>query len=337
MKVFEPKYVQRIKNKYGQLPDYEKPEIYSIVVSDKCQYLRDEIEAMVAVFSEDERAKVIPRLQAKDNFIQTYDELIVGNLLRKLSYKVEYDKKIEDITPDWYVHAKGEIPNFIVEVFTTGFLGNHSQEYRAANNLEERLRQIPIGVTLKIEIDDHGNLSQGRNKQITEEIKRWLTQEAPLIGNQYSGDGFDCEISNYNSNSLTAKPYIVPKFDLVDTKRLIKNIKEKNQKYKDLKMPLVVSVVTDDIILTEELRNILLGGRGFKEIYNKNTGVKESTISFLLNDGLFNKKPDLSAVVWVSQVWSGGRMTAIYNPTATKPLPANTFNEDYCPLYELNR
>ena len=337
MKVFYPKYVQRIKNKYRQLPDYEKPEIYFIAVSDQYQYLRDEIEAMVAVFSQDEQEKVIPRLQAKDNFRQTYGELVVGILLRKLGYKVEYDKKIEGITPDWYVHAKGEIPSFIVEVFTTGFLGNYSQKYRAVNNLEERLRQIPIGVTLEIEIDDHENLNQGRNKQITEEIKRWLTQEAPLIGSQYSGNGFDCEISNYNSNSLTVQPYIVPKFDLVDTNRLIKNIKEKNQKYKELEMPLVLSVVTDNIILGEELRNILLGGRGLKEIYNKNTGVKESTISFLLNDGLFNKKPDLSAVVWVSQVWSGGRMTAIYNPTATKPLPANTFNEDYCPLYELSR
>jgi hypothetical protein len=254
-----------------------------------------------------------------------------------LAIKWNTTKKIEALTPDWYVYGKREIPSFIVEVFTTGFLGNFSQEYRAVNNLEERLRQIPIGVTLEIEIDDHGNLSQGRNKQITEDIKRWLTQEAPLIGNLYSGDGFDCEISNSNSNSLTLQPYIVPKFDLVDTKRLIKNIKEKTQRYKNLEMPLVVSVVTDDIILGEEIRNILLGGRGLKEIYNKNTGVKESTISFLLNDGLFKKKPDLSAVVWVSQVWSGGRMTAIYNPTATKPLPANTFNEDYCPLYELSR
>jgi len=336
-KVFTDEHIQDIERRYGHKPDYEKPEIYFMAVSDKYQYLRDEIEAMVAVLSQDKQEKVIPRLQATENFIQTYDELVVGSLLRKLGYKVEYDKKIEALTPDWYVYGKREIPSFIVEVFTTGFLGNFSQEYRAVNNLEERLRQIPIGVTLEIEIDDHGNLSQGRNKQITEDIKRWLTQEAPLIGNLYSGDGFDCEISNSNSNSLTLQPYIVPKFDFVDTKRLIKNIKEKNQKYKNLEMPLVVSVVTDDIILGEEIRNILLGGRGLKEIYNKNTGVKESTISFLLNDGLFKKKPDLSAVVWVSQVWSGGRMTAIYNPTTTKPLPANTFNEDYCPLYELSR
>jgi hypothetical protein len=92
-KVFTDEHIQDIERRYGHKPDYEKPEIYFMAVSDKYQYLRDEIEAMVAVLSQDKQEKVIPRLQATENFIQTYDELVVGSLLRKLGYKVEYDKK----------------------------------------------------------------------------------------------------------------------------------------------------------------------------------------------------------------------------------------------------
>lgn len=331
MTVFDPEYLQRLENKYGQYPDYAKPEIYSIV---QYQDLRDEIEAMVSVLSQDEQKNIIPRLRAKDNFRQTYGELVVGNLLRKLYYDVEYDKRIEGISPDWTVGAIREIPNFIVEVFSTDFSPNLDKEHKAVKNLEERLYQIPLGVTLEIEVDDHRSLNQERNKQIARDVKEWLTQEAPFIGRQYSGDGFNCEIRNYNSNSLSLQPYILPNFHLIDTNRLVENIKNKTERYKMLGIPLVVSVVTNNILLGEQIRNILLGGRG---VYIGNTGAKESTTSFLLNNGLFNKYPDLSAVVWVSEVWNGGKMTTIYNPAATKPLPANTFNEGRCPLYELSR
>lgn len=346
MKVFEPKYVQRIENKYGQLPDYEKPEIYFIVASDQYQDLRDEIETMVAILSQDKQKKVIPRLQSKENFIPTYNELIVGSLLRKLGYRVEYDKKIQELTPDlydekiqeltpdWYVYPKEKTPAFLFEVFTTDSGGEkRSKEDWQVQDLEGRFGKIAIDATLRIRLDEPKADSRW-NKRITQEIKQWLTQQAPPVGTHHSGEGFTCKIVKRNTGLPKVKLIVARHFFLVDTEPLLNTIKEKIKKYETLKMPLVVAVVTDST-LGEELRNILMGGREEKLYYNTSTDVEEST-TFLLNDGLFKKAPDLSAVVWVSHVWSGGRMTAIYNPTATKPLPANTFNEDRCPLYELS-
>lgn len=49
----------------------------------------------------------------------TFNELAVGYLLiKELGYKAEYEKEVEGLTPDWYVHSTGTIRSFCVEILT---------------------------------------------------------------------------------------------------------------------------------------------------------------------------------------------------------------------------
>lgn len=340
MRVFNEENVQELKRRYEQKLDSEKPIIYLIAVDQRLQYLRDEIEEMVATLPISKQQAVIPRLINANNFIDTYSELAVGNIIKQLGYQLEYDKKLEGFTPDWYVYSKQKIPDFIIEVFTTDSfsVNNRSQEYRNVKSLEERLRGIPVGATVILAVEKHECLDQGRNKQITKEIKHWLINKKPLTGTYYSSEYFTCELVEYNPSYPSLKPFVEPKMNLLNPDRLKQNIKDKIRKYGQLAMPLVLAVVTDPT-LGEKLINLLVGEAQLKCNYNKSTGLEEFETSFSYN-GLFQEKPDLTTVIWLNKAWntSEWKMTAIYNnPFALRPLPAYTFGEDCCPLYKLAR
>jgi hypothetical protein len=333
MEVFSKEYVQRVKSRYENNREYERPELYFIAVSELAQGFRDEIEEMFASLSTDEQKCAITRLQSIENFTQTYNELAVGCMLKKLGYKVEYDKTIDGLTPDWYVHSQGNKTAFIIEVFTTKYYGNDKlREDLQVKNLEGRLGKITFDAVLTIRLDDHTTLNPGRNKRIVKEIEQWLTQEAPPTGAQYSGDGFTCDVERTSCYS-NVYPVVVRKGTVVDPKRLKNTIEDKTKKYQCLEVPIVVGVVTDPI-LGGHLRSVLLGTKSARFSSNKLTG-ERITEYIQSNDGLFGEKPDLSAVLWISRPSGGWKMTAIYNPTAMKPLPGDTFGETHCSLSPL--
>ncbi len=340
-KVFTDEYIQDIKRRYGHKPDYDKPDIYRIAVSNIGQSRRDEIEALLADLPyNDSQKDIIEKLKSDKISAHTeaYNELSVGYLLKQVGYQVEHGKEFQiehkKLTPDWYVHPKGDTPTFIVEVFTTNYYGNERREEDVQiKNLERRLREIPVDAGLSIRLDEGKVLESECNKRIAQEIKQWLLQKDLPVGVQYSGIDFTCEIVERNTGFPEVDPTVFREVVLGDTERLQKNIREKTKRYRNLGMPLVVAIVTDPIIGIH-LRSVLLGTKRVRFSYNKFTGAR-ITEHIQLNNGLFGKKPDLSAVLWISTSLRGWKMTAIYNPTATKPLPGDTFGETHCSVSPL--
>jgi hypothetical protein len=119
VQVFDPAWIDNIKRRYGRLPHYDRPVIYSVAVDERYQALRTEIESWVSHLSMAAREKVIPKLRSSENFQQTYNELAVGHTLRRLGYELEYEKPVDGLTPDWFVHPRDRSPAFIVEAFTS--------------------------------------------------------------------------------------------------------------------------------------------------------------------------------------------------------------------------
>ncbi len=168
MLVFTDDWVQKIRRRYEQYPDYQKPWLYTVTTSDKLQTVRNEIEEWVNWLPQSDRSKVIKNLQSK-NFIQTYHELAVGNILKRSGYQLEYEKEFDDnLTPDWYVQPNKGTPAFIVEILTANRSETMEKFDKQENDLLGRIQQIPMDVTLNI--DFFGRkivLDQQKNKIIS--------------------------------------------------------------------------------------------------------------------------------------------------------------------------
>src|SRR5574341_1577471 len=118
MRVFSGEWLQQIQHRYDHYPDYKKPHIHRIATSNELQSVRDEIEQWLARLPEAARGRVVANVRSARSFRQTYHELAVGHILRRLGYEVEYEKAINNLTPDWHLEPKDKIPPFLVEVFT---------------------------------------------------------------------------------------------------------------------------------------------------------------------------------------------------------------------------
>jgi len=114
---------------------------------------QDELEKFVADLPKESQEKIEPMLKGR-NRNSTYHELIVGNMIKRLGYQLEYEKQIGGKTPDWYVHPMDEIPAFIVEVFTDNISADMASRLQQKYDLSYRLGQISIGVEVYIRYDE---------------------------------------------------------------------------------------------------------------------------------------------------------------------------------------
>lgn len=246
--LYTPEFIQGKKKRYGNLQEGNNiPNGASIALSDACQHKREEIEEMLSRLSANDREQITSRLMNDKEFESTYNELVVGFWLNSLGYHAEYEKKIQGLTPDWYVHHhndRSSLPPFIVEVLTINPVRQDTQ-YK---DLEERLKSISGNAVVKCELSPNLELAPKVNKEVTSEVKQWL-QKNPLIGEVYTGckHQFTCELVRYDTEIKNVDPNLVGvhmwqqiKFD-----KPAEKIHKKVKKYKFLDLPLIVVVVTD--------------------------------------------------------------------------------------------
>lgn len=332
MKVFTSEYIQRIKKRYRNNKAWNKPSLYQISVCEEYKVFRDEIEAMFALLSPNEQKKVISRLQSEELYLHARHELAVGWLLKQLGYQVEYEQSFEAksssvCTPDWYVHPTDKAPAFVIEVFTSSYDSSEENQnfLNQVKDLEGRLREINCNVSLMVDLEyessdtNNESLTPIQSKRIAREIRQWLENQPPN-GAMLEGNGFIYHDIKYTTDFSNVQPVIVPKAEIVDSRKLRNKISEKIKKYKHLEMPLVVCLFIDSVWGWLYLRGVLMGKSGGRVLYDNPIG-------------LFEEKPELSAVVWIdrkSPCVDGWEILAIYNKAATKPLPGNTFGEYHC-------
>ena len=337
MRVFSNEWVEGIKRRYERLPPYQRPVIYSIAVDKDRESLRSEIEAWVERLPSTSREKLIPRLRSPRNIQQSYNELAVGHTLIEFGYELEYEQQIDGLTPDWFVHSRGEAPAFVIEAFTANAPENRVADINKCGHLIARLHSIPVDVTLRINTDTTGALpDQRESKRIKDAVERWLTSDIPTIGSRMNLSGLTFEVVRKNSNNqhvLCIGPVSSGHTFWVNTEPLKKNITDKVKKYRVLGskgIPLVVGIVADffTALSRDDLENVLFGDEAIQLLYEESTGDVVGQRTIRHDNGLFVEiDPALSAIMWVSREAGTWKAEAIHNPGAVNPLPLTTFEQ----------
>lgn len=331
MEVFTDGWISQIRKKHEQRQGL-RTYLYLLATKDEYQTTRAEIENWINGLPEIIRSKLISRLRSSKNHIQTYNELAIGSVLKQLGYQLEYEKPLSGHTPDWYVHPKGDIPAFIVEVFTANPSNEWTAQRRQKIDLVKRLEQIPIDVTMNIRFRGNMALDQHQNKIIATKIRKWLEDDNPPVGTQISltGTGIIFKIT-YRGRGF---PHVtLAFFDIsrVNSKSLRWKIKDKIDNYKDLlqevRIPYVISIVPNPLTGLEQDNFIdVLFGQGIINItLEEAIGTIGGQRSERNSDGVFLISPSLSAAIWVWKSQRDWNFRAAYNPNATYPLPLDTF------------
>ena len=337
MQVFDLTWIESIRRRYGRLPRYERPIIYSIAVDEEYQDLRTEIESWVGHLPIAAKDKVIPKLHSSENFQQTYNELAVGHTIRQLGFKPEYEKPIDGFTPDWFVHPRDGAPAFVVEAFTSNPPQGRVANLRRLNHLLGRLYEIPVGVALSVRANEVSEIpDQRESKKIKKAVERWLMAGSPAIGDRAKFGGFTFEVIHKNANykhvfSMVPAGLLKTNTFWVDGNLLKQGIEEKVNKYSFLGRagtPLTVGVVADFYtgLGRDDLDGALFGDEAVQLVMERTTGnIIESRLTRRAN-GLFARTGSaLSAVLWVSRESGNWKSEAVHNPNALNPLPDTAF------------
>lgn len=324
--------MSELRRRYEKRPVYQRPRIYDIAVGPDCETLRAEIEDWVAGLASAVRPEVISKLRSAKGFVQTYHELAVGNILRRLGHEVEYEKNVGGLTPDWCANATNGRLVFVVEVFTVRPPESAQKRDARRRHLLGRIEQIPLGVVLHIKVDSGASMdSQGTSKAIAKQVRDWL-----LGGNSSVGDTLDVKGVTFKllarNPKLSSVGCICPGGAFfVNSYPLRRALLEKTGKYKsvalNLGIPLVVAAVADlsTGLDSGDFEDVLLGGDAVQVVFDTASDELVQQRRVRKPNGLFQRCPGLSAGLWVWRSIGEWQVKALHNSGAASPLPRDVF------------
>src|SRR5262245_27273828 len=105
--VFTPEWTAKQHRKYGGRPPYDRPRLYDFWTSEAHQPARTILEGWVDALPPEGREEVIPRLRDPRLFEHTYNEMAVGNSLRRMGHVVDHEVEMDGLTPDWLARPRG--------------------------------------------------------------------------------------------------------------------------------------------------------------------------------------------------------------------------------------
>jgi len=335
MGVFTSQYVRAIRSRFDPLPEYQRPPIYWLATARAHQSTRAEIEKWVAGLPQPARKRMIPNLRAPETMVQTYHELAVGSILKRLGYHVEYERPMATLAPDWYVHATARTPAFIVEVFSSGLPQAAVSRDSQTEDLLGRLRGIPSDVKLLVVLHQTGiELGTKVNKTIAGRVRRWLLNDCPAVGTQLSSHGLVFEIMARDVGRTSVEIVAHEPALLVDPRPLGGKLEKKIRRYgrpcREDGTPLAIAVVADPRtgLDLDDLAEALLGKEVVTVSLHRKSGAIIDQRATRTADGLLVKgMAELSAVLWVWRLGGEWHAAAFHNPNAVSPLPLNAFGE----------
>ena len=332
-RVFTDEFVAEMRHRWEQRKPHERRTLFRVATAPELQCRRDEIEEWVAELPPRTQHAFVRRLQHPDQWLAARNELAVAAQFWRLGYHLKHEKtlqvlhqgKREPLTPDWYVHQKGDIPAFLVDVSTRN-VSSHTQE----DDLKCRLEQIPVDACLFVDPRQaQGGLSQQGNKRIAHGVRLWLTKDNPAVGEWACFEGVRCKVEDRCLGCSTLLCEILGHL-WVDVRPLRKKFEEKIDKYKllatQLQLPLVVAVVPPEAgpydFTTFDWG--LFGTLGV-QVFRDATGKSVAQRVTRAGDGLLSDvHPAFSAGIMVLRDPQGEwEMKAIHNPEAASPLPCH--------------
>lgn len=256
--VFPDDVILGIIKKYENLPKDQRPFVYRLATSDRYKDDREIIERFATGLSGESLSKFVGNLQSKNNnCTHTYNELMVGEALRKMGYSIVYEPKIDGKTPDWLIIDPKTEKKAVVECFTCNINTNEEKTFKQLNDLARRLNKIRKSVFLGIYYSRSISLDQKRNEEISEDVSRWLI-EGIKVGDRISYKGLDgteltivIEMTDTKLQHVHASPALEYARE-IEIEPLRNKIQEKisGSGYAKLllalKLPLIVAIVFDE-------------------------------------------------------------------------------------------
>jgi hypothetical protein len=331
--VFTPEWVADRKRRYGNRPEHARPTLYRAWTSEEDRPHREVIERWVELLPPDRRQRIIPKLRAPEQFQEAYNELAVGDSLRRMGHAPEYEVEVNGLTPDWLVRPRESDPGFILEVVSSMPADDRERHDEGWYALCRRLEALSGGAVLHIQppFFDGGNGPVAappgpRQKQIARGVALWLKTD-PAVGEGLDFDGLLIRFLGRKPNGggvgcgMSCLPFFV------DGAPLREAVKEKEGKYREVsqstRLPFVVCVVPD-----------FRSGRGIRELEEAVLGRPHARWTeegpphqeiYRDNDGLFAKYPTLSAVTLGGVRHHQVTHTVLQNPSAIYPLGNDAF------------
>jgi hypothetical protein len=348
----------KIKRKYPGKDSVEWPEIYRIAVLDEYSRQRSQIEEWVALLPEGKQSQIIGRLRKDDlRFRDAFNELLVGDMLRQLGHKIEYERAIPGVkkTPDWYVSFREDMSTFYVEVLTADAPEQRIDDERRWDSLCRRIEKLAPGFGLSLSADPRCDAPESENKakKIAEKVGIWLKDIDPAVGEGLILDNSTLEeltdeYANWGSRiviGVCERGDASQKFTwcvvspgeayLIDEEPLRKKIRPKAKKYArslaDKGIPFVICIVPtpESLFGHRSIEDALFGQSAIR--YVKGRGRE----NIRLLDGLWREEVfnGVSAIWWAQTEWrktsfgeQGVPMRLFLNPFALKnPLPPGAF------------
>jgi len=143
-----------------------------------CTYHPESMERLNS-FSELNRERLLKKLKNAENksaFRSTISEIRFGEFFQKLDFKIEYDKKIDNKTPDWTLN-NSTFP-VICEVYRLGKSNQDQKKSDFENSLKEKLGKIPSNLVIKVTIDDeYDNYDELQIDGLKEQVELWIEKQ----------------------------------------------------------------------------------------------------------------------------------------------------------------
>jgi hypothetical protein len=334
MNVFDNEWQARIKERYGKTSTHPRPEIYYFATQPKFENERRELRNFVGNLQKDEQMKIISKINGKKTFVNTLNELVVGLKMKQLGYNVNYEKTIAGLTPDWFIHCKTSMPGFIIEVVNVNPSKKEKNKDHMFKDLISRILNIEGDYVIKIiQIEDEVILNESLNKEVANDLRKWIKNQNPIVGQKKVIRPFEFETIGHNkkySRVQNIGPYTG---DWAPINLLKESIEEKVSKYNHLArqnmLPLVIAVIADfHIGLSEEDFDDVLRGKWVVKIFtNKRTLRQFAKQEYDTSDAIFQREPGLSAGIWLSYGQNEWTLKPFLNPKASYPLFTTAFEK----------
>jgi hypothetical protein len=333
MHVFTNDWICKLRAHCNSRPEYEWPLVYSVATADQYGAQRAEIEQWIAHLPKASQDKLIPKLQS-EQFVETYHELVVWNILRERGFSPEYEKQLNQLTPDWYVPAGHRTPAFVVEVFTA----NPSDAARARRqhieDLHCRIAAISFGAAVGFDPSEaQCEFTPQNNKRIAAALRDWFECSDPPVGAEKDLEGMTFRIDERKPSYRTVQLHYPLEAAFVDQGLLSRKIEAKVDRYKSVAvaggLPFVVAIIPDFFtgLGLWALLSVLYGVHTMNEVLGKSPREISECPPAEPREGLFWRARALSVAAWIDKDNNGQwTIVAYHNPVATNPLPIDALD-----------
>jgi hypothetical protein len=296
MHIFTDEFLLEQRKRWESRPEHEWPLISIFALRPDRANDRSRIEGYVEALHPGDQPAVAALLRNERQFVTTYGELLVAQLLIGSGLAPRYEQRFStesgNVTPDWYVEDV-----LICEVFTAGLEKSRDADENALRDLVGRLKRVNIGCTIAITMPNPASTDAGTRKQLAAAVHRWLVDN-PAVGSREAFGTLNVDILARCGRRVDVV-IIEPMHVVVTPDSLKDNFEEKEKKYAGIGLPLIVAAVKhhraeiDDV----DIEDVIAGQQG--RVIGVTPSGQPVPILTRLPHGLFETRTSLSAAIYI--------------------------------------